>query len=1583
MFKPLLRVIPTLSGNVKLACNLLDYEKYVDQAGNDVYETNVRYAKLYPISANLWNKKIDAGLLGSSWEYDVKKFYETYSDIFYKDCFEYDKYEMLKLDKHNIMNVRNKDFEFGVKRISYSKNGNQFACFAPIYIDNVNDIPGYFMLDIKLDNGAYKITKRIKINIGNPESYNNKYNYLSNYLNKYVSKIDDNVIFCLPKSKQAAYWGIDVVHGGFSKCVDNAISIIYTNQNTIQNFDALICNGFKRNSLIMKQIIPLAFYFNVNDILDDREKYRYANSQVQFSGNYYTNDDVKVDFYDFDFDYDELKSDVLQMDDDYGVMSWNKGFVDNIMDIDFPSLNECRYIKYQFANKLTPMFCRWKMKYSDDENPYIMNMSWAFSNNQNSNYKYGLFPVNYYQIEGLANYIYIDNEYQYNMLLPLSNNKILYYDVYDESIAKDYKSIMNNYCLNWFEVINDYDDSIYNNDSLWKTLNDDCVYYNGILYDISNIYNSVSNPQKIDKFGVFVLPETNILTWPDITNLKFASNVLFRQISSNVTNPNAIVNDSLLYSHFVEQSKSNYLYLEESWSDSKRYQDELAFNEIFTYSYNTGYFVDINEIGLDYYELNKYYDASKISYIIEDVYENKVKKDIENGSSVAYLCAAYTDALINPSSYIISSYLQIPVYKAVMLTYSDSDTGAIDDYNSYYAYIDYIEKAFPTIDDDKNRYAYSEAAKITYSHPFDNAYILNMPNFSNYLKENLYVHSFDEQRIKFNSTYATINWPPGSPNKYSYLVSGNTEYINNLYGNTFYVKHDFFKYSYVSDMHGSIDASKLRSYLDVRSAQDFALYGQSYWSYSDISNPDNYDNKGEIKNSYAYAAYLYRDLNLYQNDIRKSIDKIINESNLSQYTFNPIIEHNSKIYVGDVFTELSYNTGKFCGDIISSKYVLNDKNVIWSDIYNLNQVYVKYKPGALLNLDEFTSHTFYANFLNKQHIYYYYIELFRNENYGYGDNEESDLLLTERSEAIQKEGDVFGLFELEKQMNYESWYKEDWHKSIFIKRKCFIDNPEYSNHPSIRYVYDNIYDDPAKTFDSFIDWYGNVGFNEEIGLFYYYDKPEDLFELVFTKKFFRVDSNLWDITNMEKIIETGQSDIYKDIYFYRIQEPYEWDQKYANILKIKYVKDLTRHSNSEIIEIGHNDQEIIIRQNTVIADIDTCLVPMFDSIFSQEDTESEIFTHLLLHNINYAYNEHEDTTNYRYNKNNKLMMIEITDKERNDYNITKTYSHYSNCSSNLDIVADDLGYSYLGLNTKVMPDGTKYGFYLIKSIINNTSDTFNLTGIVNDDYVGQLKYIYYINGINIFDNQDYIKSIFKQIAPFTRVKLLNAMQNTNTIVYPNTYNINLYYKQNIYNTANNSLEFDIKRRQKAIKNISLLRYMHSMTPWIKKTIQIPHQYKLKIKDVDRNLLEYGIYNSIGDSPIYPSTEFINSFRPYNVYSTSFNENEIKSYNNKTSEYVPIEYKHYNASIFVNLEEKFDIKETKNFLYSQLIEKQSKENTFNVFKNYINRRKNIQYSDDDLLFLYNKYKVEYDTVPVGLNIKKTEKIYSLTYRFTLL
>src|SRR5574344_922211 len=107
MIKPLLRVIPSLSGNVKLACNLFDFNKTTTKTGETVFEANVRYAKLLPLSSKLFQKKIDANLLGGSWNFDLKKFYETYSDSFYNSCFIYNKEDMLKLDETVDTIVRN------------------------------------------------------------------------------------------------------------------------------------------------------------------------------------------------------------------------------------------------------------------------------------------------------------------------------------------------------------------------------------------------------------------------------------------------------------------------------------------------------------------------------------------------------------------------------------------------------------------------------------------------------------------------------------------------------------------------------------------------------------------------------------------------------------------------------------------------------------------------------------------------------------------------------------------------------------------------------------------------------------------------------------------------------------------------------------------------------------------------------------------------------------------------------------------------------------------------------------------------------------------------------------------------------------------------------------------------------------------------------------------------------------------------------------------------------------------------------------------------------------------------------------
>ena len=366
MIKPLLRVIPKLSGNVKLACNLFDFNK-VKLGENIVYEANVRYAKLLPLSSQLFQKKIDAGLLGSCWNFDLKKFHDTYSDIFYNNCFSFSKDSLLELDTSKSQYVRNTDMEFGVKRISYIKSGSQFSIFAPFYIDDVKDIPSYFLLDVKLSNGVYDITKSIKINIAcNGES---KYNYLYRYLKKYVKQIDDNVLFCQPENNQGIYYGIDVRNGGFVKVIDNTIGNVYNVQNTIHNFDSLVTRGFERNKIAMKQIIPLAFYFNINELMTPQELHRYKNQKVSFSGAYYTDENKKLPFYDFSIDYDEFSQQILKMHPEYGMLTYQEGNVKNIMDVPFPSLNEARYIKYQFANKLSADFCRWKLKYSDDEHP--------------------------------------------------------------------------------------------------------------------------------------------------------------------------------------------------------------------------------------------------------------------------------------------------------------------------------------------------------------------------------------------------------------------------------------------------------------------------------------------------------------------------------------------------------------------------------------------------------------------------------------------------------------------------------------------------------------------------------------------------------------------------------------------------------------------------------------------------------------------------------------------------------------------------------------------------------------------------------------------------------------------------------------------------------------------------------------------------------------------------------------------------------------------------------------------------------------------------------------------------------------
>lgn len=90
MFKPLLRTIPSLNGNMKISCYLQDYK----ETTHDIFTTAIKYADLQPLSSNLFCKNVNVKLIQSRFDYDVKKYYDIYKANFYKSNYKFNKKDM-------------------------------------------------------------------------------------------------------------------------------------------------------------------------------------------------------------------------------------------------------------------------------------------------------------------------------------------------------------------------------------------------------------------------------------------------------------------------------------------------------------------------------------------------------------------------------------------------------------------------------------------------------------------------------------------------------------------------------------------------------------------------------------------------------------------------------------------------------------------------------------------------------------------------------------------------------------------------------------------------------------------------------------------------------------------------------------------------------------------------------------------------------------------------------------------------------------------------------------------------------------------------------------------------------------------------------------------------------------------------------------------------------------------------------------------------------------------------------------------------------------------------------------------------
>ena len=509
MFKSLLRTIPSVSGNFTLACRLNDITKRTDKE----YTAYINSAILLPLDNKIrLFKDININLINSKYEYDVQRYWKLLSDSFYTDTYSINKniFDDYDLNPINLKDNRDKTFEFGCSRLPINYTGYQFRFYAPIYINDVNDLPDEFIIYIK--NQSNQIIKKIRI----PIAENINLNKLRIYLNKFLMKIQGNI---------PAYWNFKdnkIVYKNVIDCKNGGI-INFTSYNVIKNnssqvvindFDNSISLAYSSNNIIMSEVIPLSFIFNIEDIFATEDLYYFHFNNFIISGVYVKNG-IKQPFYDFDVNYHYKDIYFKNIDTDhsiYNIDSYNL-FSNSIS----KSYQEGTEIKLYYENTLQYNYFRWKKFESED---YIINANGAYTSEYD---RYGEFPILKNSINTI--YAYITND----ELSKIYNNLAIPINSYKKYFSSDqilmYEYICNNYYNDWFETYDENKLFDYN----WSNVINNYVYHKGIYYKVN---------KDIDYFNIFIKP----VYFEYDENRILANLCLEYENNSSVLSPNSVDN---------------------------------------------------------------------------------------------------------------------------------------------------------------------------------------------------------------------------------------------------------------------------------------------------------------------------------------------------------------------------------------------------------------------------------------------------------------------------------------------------------------------------------------------------------------------------------------------------------------------------------------------------------------------------------------------------------------------------------------------------------------------------------------------------------------------------------------------------------------------------------------------------------------------------------------------------------------------------------------------------------------------------------------------------------------------------------
>lgn len=330
----LYRTNVALTGNVKMGCYL---EK------GEVYRCS-----LNPLSSAMPIYPYGVNLKYSTYGRDLVQFYKKYAAGFYsphldpKVTEKGDFKEIIPDDK--FFNPTPGDGQYGLKRVSLKKNGKELTVFAPVFINNENEIPRWVRFITSTSDGNPIYEKTIDL------TESSLYDYLLRSLegmNGYDG-YNPHIINVDPEAEYSAVRGISTTSGGMIEVKSDLLSRCLEHGMAYSEFNRYICAEFERYGMVCPWILNLCWYFDIDDIIPSRELCSIADFNT-----------VMVDVEYLDSNYNKLA---------FGDLDFNTYYLEgNILDyLHDPQVTE---IKHEIIEHMQPCINSWVVGASD----YIFN----------------------------------------------------------------------------------------------------------------------------------------------------------------------------------------------------------------------------------------------------------------------------------------------------------------------------------------------------------------------------------------------------------------------------------------------------------------------------------------------------------------------------------------------------------------------------------------------------------------------------------------------------------------------------------------------------------------------------------------------------------------------------------------------------------------------------------------------------------------------------------------------------------------------------------------------------------------------------------------------------------------------------------------------------------------------------------------------------------------------------------------------------------------------------------------------------------------------------------------------------------